>query len=404
MKNNFFKKSLVMISILLITSCIIPELNGNILKINSFENKMDNDFEYRKDSILPNLENDFSASLDSFYFITDRYGFQNYSNTHYDSNNNSDDFQNVNIRKIDQKNNLYLKKEKIDKNYDSVGFDEILQKSFLLGSGNVLYVGGGGPNNYSSIQDAINDSEDGDTVFVFDDSSPYYENIVIDKSINLIGENKETTEINGSKLNEFLDTINISANNVYVNGFSINNNLGYYYQAAINILTDYVVITNCKIYNNEWIGISLFGSSNSQIFDCELFNNLMAIHLVDSDENEINTCYCYANAEDIILFENSNFNKIINCTCNGNSFSGIHVQRSNGNQVINCTCTSGYSGITLAFAPNSMIHGNILNNNYENFGVSSSILSDFYCDIDITNKINGKPIYYFLTIIMNKFH
>ena len=59
--------------------------------------------------------------------------------------------------------------------------------------GNTLYVGGSGPNNYTTIQSAIDNASDGDTVFVYDDSSPYYENIVIDKSIDLIGENKDST-------------------------------------------------------------------------------------------------------------------------------------------------------------------------------------------------------------------
>ena len=43
-----------------------------------------------------------------------------------------------------------------------------------LSSGNTLYVGGSGEGNYSKIQDAINGASDGDTVFVYDDSSPYY--------------------------------------------------------------------------------------------------------------------------------------------------------------------------------------------------------------------------------------
>ena len=55
--------------------------------------------------------------------------------------------------------------------------------SIPTSSGNTLYVGGSGPGNYTSIQEAIDNSEDGDTVFVYDDSSPYYENLVIEKSI-----------------------------------------------------------------------------------------------------------------------------------------------------------------------------------------------------------------------------
>ena len=64
--------------------------------------------------------------------------------------------------------------------------------------GNILYVGGSGPNNYTKIQDAINDSVDGDTVFVYDESSPYYEYITIGKTILLLGEDKNTTIIDAS--------------------------------------------------------------------------------------------------------------------------------------------------------------------------------------------------------------
>ena len=48
-------------------------------------------------------------------------------------------------------------------------------------SGNILYVGGNRPNNYTYIQDAINDASDGDIVFVY--NGTYYENIEVKKSI-----------------------------------------------------------------------------------------------------------------------------------------------------------------------------------------------------------------------------
>ena len=35
--------------------------------------------------------------------------------------------------------------------------------------GNILYVGGSGPGNFTSIQDAVNNASEGDTVFVFDE-------------------------------------------------------------------------------------------------------------------------------------------------------------------------------------------------------------------------------------------
>ena len=60
--------------------------------------------------------------------------------------------------------------------------------------GNWLYVGGNGPGNYSKIQDAINDSVDGDTVFVYSGTYPT-SGIYIEKAIKLLGENKNTTII-----------------------------------------------------------------------------------------------------------------------------------------------------------------------------------------------------------------
>ena len=61
-----------------------------------------------------------------------------------------------------------------------------------MSNNGILYVGGNGPNNYTSIQDAINDAKDGYTIYVY--PGYYNESIVINKSISLIG-----IEKNGEK-------------------------------------------------------------------------------------------------------------------------------------------------------------------------------------------------------------
>ena len=59
-----------------------------------------------------------------------------------------------------------------------------------------LYVGGSGPGNYTTIQDAIDAAVDGDTVFVYHDSSPYVTRTIdVDRSITLVGEDRESTQI-----------------------------------------------------------------------------------------------------------------------------------------------------------------------------------------------------------------
>jgi parallel beta-helix repeat protein len=168
--------------------------------------------------------------------------------------------------------------------------------------GSILYVGGSGPNNYTKIQDAINDASDGDTVFVYDDSSPYIENIMIDKSISLIGEEKNTTIIDGNRTD---DVIHIKTDGVTISGFSIINSKNSAGSDAAGIVTnvnhttitdniiknnffgiaswnnpslgDFVpsenIIRNNLIYSNYWTGIILSRTNNSIIADNIIFNN-----------------------------------------------------------------------------------------------------------------------------------
>jgi len=106
--------------------------------------------------------------------------------------------------------------------------------------GNWLYVGGSGPGNYTKIQDAINASSDGDIVFVYDDSSPYYESLIINKSITLKGENKNTTIIDGTISNTSL--ITIESSDIYIGDFTIRNSSRYYWGIFFEIKCNRVSI------------------------------------------------------------------------------------------------------------------------------------------------------------------
>ncbi|KYK23258.1 hypothetical protein AYK21_02860 [Thermoplasmatales archaeon SG8-52-2] len=102
----------------------------------------------------------------------------------------------------------------------SIGIKLERETNSPIANGITLYVGGSGPYNYSKIQYAIDDASDGDRVYVFDDSSPYYENIVVYKSIIIQGENKNTTIIDGSNNGHGIDIV---ADDVTITGFTIRN-------------------------------------------------------------------------------------------------------------------------------------------------------------------------------------
>ena len=82
--------------------------------------------------------------------------------------------------------------------------------------GDIWYVGGSGLQNYTLIQDAIDNASEGDTVFVY--SGWYYENIDINKSITVIGENRSSTFIVGENNTDIIQMTDCS---VVFTGFTI---------------------------------------------------------------------------------------------------------------------------------------------------------------------------------------
>jgi parallel beta-helix repeat protein len=135
--------------------------------------------------------------------------------------------------------------------------------------GDILYVGGSGPGNYSRIQDAVDNTTDGDTVFVYDDAAPYYENIAIHTSIRLLGENRETTSIEGGHY-----AVTIYADNVTVSGFRISDVGDFWNCYGIEVLSDSNTITDNMIVNNlRMVGISLEDSSFTTVSDNIIENN-----------------------------------------------------------------------------------------------------------------------------------
>ena len=128
-------------------------------------------------------------------------------------------------------------------------------------SGNTLYVGGNGPGNYSKIQNAIYDTFDGDTVFVY--SGTYSENVIINKAITLTGENRDTTIIVGDA-NE--DVINIAGtDSVSVIGFTITNCGGSVGDAGVDLNSDKNIISGNIFIDNSRTGVLLHESNYNSI-------------------------------------------------------------------------------------------------------------------------------------------
>ena len=225
---------------------------------------------------------------------------------------------------------------------------EVKQINVPTSSGNTLYVGGNGTGNYTRIQYAIDNASDGDTVFVYDDSSPYKEGININKSLNIIGENRETTVIDGEDV--FIEDgiiVDIRSDFVYFSGFTI---------------------------KNRFKGVELFYMDNSSIINNKFLNVENAVYLHYSSNNTIEN-NLIIEGEDVVF-----------------DFTGIYLYESDNNLVSDNTVIGKKwnkfdSGINVGFSKDNVF----LNNTFFNL-TFLAWERDFANNFFEGNTNNGKPI------------
>jgi parallel beta-helix repeat protein len=202
------------------------------------------------------------------------------------------------------------------------------EKPLLSSRGNTLYVGGSGPGNYSKIQDAINNSHDGDTIFVY--SGIYKETIVIPVSITLQGEMPTTTIIQG-KWNRWV--IQEKTNNIKIIGFTLTgSNIGVYIGSnAHHTEIAFNIITGENVGIKQYMNIN---GSNNSIHHNVIKNNNRGIELSSATYNKIFNNTFQNTYDGILLWSSSDYNTIYN-----NRFSdrGLDIEESHHNKVYNNT-------------------------------------------------------------------
>ncbi len=256
-------------------------------------------------------------------------------------------------------------------------------------SASTLYVGGMGPGNYTRIQDAIDDAGPGDTVYVY--NGTYSENIILHESLSLIGEDRNTTIIDGRGI---LDAIHITADWANVTGFTVTNSGSFWPDAGISLNSvQMCFVANNIVFSNEY-GIYLdFSDKNIIVNNIVSLSNWKAIALTDSDDNIIvNNIVSLSNWFGITLTD-SDDNIVANNTISDNRVHGISLGQSYNITVVGNNISNSKVGIMLYYAGNSSISSNVMVKN--GIQIRGDLLEHWNShSIDTSSTIDGRPIYY----------
>jgi parallel beta-helix repeat protein len=276
--------------------------------------------------------------------------------------------------------------------------------------------------NYTTIQAAINAPEtlNGHTIHV--DAGTYYENVVVNKSISLIGENSNSTIIDGG--GDGATVVNVTDfNNVEISGFTIQNGGSgsggtggygiYMYSCSNNTISGNNITNNfvgiymyfCSnntisgnIITNNIDGVTLGYSPNNRLVNNTLdnHNNLdvsggesISHYIQDIDDSntvEGRPVFYLVNKHNITVPSDAGYITLINCTDmtvenqyltkNG---EGILLVYTKNSLVINNNFTDNSGGVRLTHSHNNTFSGNdIIHNYWGGVSLSNSFNNTFF--------------------------
>ncbi|UCE39280.1 MAG: right-handed parallel beta-helix repeat-containing protein [Thermoplasmata archaeon] len=206
---------------------------------------------------------------------------------------------------------------------------------------------------FLSIQEAIDDPDtlDGHTIWVA--IGRYYENVIVNKTLNLVGEYRNLTVIDGGGNGH---VVIIEANLTTITEFNITNSGG----SDAGIYLDHA--NNCAIYQNiiksNSRGIHLESSNNDTISYNHISDTLYGIYLSSSNGSTIFRNSISYNGYGIAFWLSSTNNTISGNNITNQSWNAIELHDSNDNIISNNNVFSNYRGIYFHKSSNNIISGN----------------------------------------------
>ncbi|MGF3572891.1 MAG: right-handed parallel beta-helix repeat-containing protein [Candidatus Bathyarchaeia archaeon] len=225
-------------------------------------------------------------------------------------------------------------------------------------------------NENDSIQEAINNAPEGTTIYIEPGTYKEYQ-IIVNKTLTIIGRDKEKTIIDGGQETEATALFSIIASYVKIKNLTLINTRSDIGRAIILKDVENVTIENCIIFQN-YIGIEINNSNNSKITRNLIANNTFGIKLPNGALNVMAFNSLEDNKKGVSLDINGKNNLLYNNNFkNDQNREGFGVTFNNWscNYVIGGNYWNDYKGNDEKSGPNQDQYGSdgIGDNPYGNY-------------------------------------
>jgi thermitase len=337
------------------------------------------------------------------------------------------------------------------------------------------------PNDYNTIQRAVNAANEGDTILVA--SGTYHETIqIVTSGLTLVGEDRNNTIIDGGGKD---NVVSVTADDVEIDSFTIQNggrdnagilllgsnantinntavlnntygifldsspyttarnntmmnntyNFGLYGESVTDFVqtidssntvdgkpiyylvnqrgtsvpldAGYVAVVNSTDINVEDLSLNgnfegvLFAyTADSFVQHVNASDNSIGIYLYESTNNSISNC-SLMNSNEGIRLASSNNNTVGFSKLSHNDF-GLDMVKSYNDSANHLEAFNNTYGVCLDMSGNNSLRSNNMTSNRFNFGVIGTQLVDLVNDVDTSNTVDGKPVYYWVNQLNKK--
>ena len=241
-----------------------------------------------------------------------------------------------------------------------------------------------GGEDFETIQDAIDNAKDGDTIEVA--NGTYAENVIVTKELVIRSKTGNTGDVIIDADHTGDAAVAISSNNVTLTGVTLRNATEFHTAAVALDTVEGCVVSNC-IIERSYYGLSdLDGTGNTVIY-CEVRNNDdSGIRFDGTRESWITQNSIHSNEFDGVLMIGSHGNTIAYNLIQYNLDSGIKLYGSHNNSIEeNAFASNGGEGMDPQFA-NGIYLSNSNGNTFTGNMVSGSGNFDFYSEEDSGNN------------------